>query len=258
MKIKNILLSLAVVAFISPANAQRYASDASNDGFRGPVKEVMQTMYEAKVSMGEMQRGYVMERLQTVYNSKGQRRSMTYLNTEDSIIFRTRYKHDGFGLITLEHIVDNHEHVVGRTYYVYDANNVLSEVYVEDEERQVENRMLLKYDAMGRVIQRSYNDPFNEIYKREVYSYDGRGNIAKSVVYDRQKTKIQEWRFEYDEHNQPVSQTLYDYTEAEPEVFFTLFKYQYDTQGNWIQKVEYVLENEQMIPEYITERKISY
>lgn len=259
--IKRRFLCVVAALFLLPSarvDAQRYASDAKIDGFAGAVKSSYQVIYEAEVAAGSMTHGEVLERLQTEYNSKGLRRNMTYYTVSEGVIFRTRYKHDGFGLTTLEHIVDPEENIIGRTYYVYDAHNTLTETYVEDAERQVESRILIRYDSFGRVSQRSYNDQFNEIYKREVYTYGPDGNVQKTVVYDRDENKVQEWRYEYDVHNQPVSQTLYDYTEQEPEVFFTLFKYTYDNRGNWIQKVEYELEGADMTPVYITERKISY
>ena len=259
MKIKTLLAAALFLVVGSVAMAQNNTTDARQDGFQGKVKSVDQKLYEARVAGDQMERGDMLEHLQTIYTSRGYRKSMAFLDVnEKGVVFRTRYKHDGFGLMTLEHIVDPQENVIGRTYYLYDKNNVLSETYVEDAERQVENRILYIYNGQGRLAQRSYNDPFNEIYKREVYSYDGRGNVVRTVVFDRTKKKIQEWRYEYDEHNQPVSQTLFDYTEAEPEQFATLFVYRYDEQGNWIQKTEYTLEGARTTPVFITERTIEY
>ena len=259
MKIKIVLIATLFLGIIASAGAQKYRTDAQIDGFRGNVKAVDQRLYEASVRENQMERGELMEHLQTSYTSRGHRKQMAFLSVgENDVIFRTRYKHDGFGLITLEHIVDPQENIIGRTYYLYDANNVLSETYVEDAERQVENRILYIYDNAGRLSQKSYNDPFNEIYKREVYTYGPDGNIARSVVFDRTKKKMQEWRFEYDEYNNPVTQTLYDYTEDEPEVFITIFRYQYDKNGNWLQKTEYTLEGDTATPVFITERHFEY
>ena len=183
---------------------------------------------------------------------------MTYMSVAEDIIFRTRYKHDGFGLTTLEHVVDNQDKVIGRTYYIYDATLVLKEIYVEDVERQIENRLLIKRDATGRITQRSYNDQFNDVYHREVYTYNDEGLIATAVVYDRSKAKIQEKRYEYDQNLQPVSYTLFDYTEDEPEVFVTLFEYQYDDHGNWTSRTEYNLNGDRKEPVYTTRRTIEY
>lgn len=259
MKVKTLLLAVLFLTVGTLAQAQNHKSDVRMDGFVGSVKSVDQKLYEAVVEGDQMQHGDMLEHVQTNYNSKGQRRNMSFLDVnEDGIVFRTRYKHDGFGLMTLEHIVDPQENIIGRTYYLYDQKNILSESYVEDAERQIESRILYIYDGQGRLSQRSFNDPFNEIYKREVYSYGPDGNISRTVVFDRSKKKVQEWRYEYDKHNQPVNQTLYDYTETEVENFVTLYVYRYDNKGNWVQKTEYVLEGTKSIPVYITERKIEY
>lgn len=259
MNIKHLFLAALIFAFGSSAIGQNAPTTASQDGFQGKVKSVDQKLYEARVEGDRMVYGDMLEHLQTIYTSQGRRKSMSFLDVhERGVVFRTRYKYDGFGLMNLEHIVDPEEHIIGRTYYLYDKNNVLSESYVEDVERQVENRTLYFYDGMGRLSQRSLNDPFNNIYKREVYSYDARGNVVRTVVFDREKKKIQEWRYEYDQHNNCVNQTLFDYTEAEPEQFATLFVYRYDDHGNWIQRTEYALEGTRTTPLYIAEREIEY
>lgn len=247
-----------MVAICSTTNAQQTTPEVKQDGFNNKVKSVTSTMYEAVVEDGTMSRGEILERLQTDYNAKGQRRSMTYLSQAEDVIFRSRYKHDGFGLTTLEQIVDNNEQVIGRTYYVYNANLTLTETYVEDQERQIENRILFKYDENGRVRERSYNDPLNEVYRREVYTLNGRGLVSKTQIFNRQKVKFQEIRYEYDANGNPTTKTLFDYTEEDPEIFITRFVYKYDGNNNWIQKTEYRLEGDVMTPLFITERKIDY
>ena len=235
-------------------------SDCQRDGLHGEVRDVLSVMYEADGRANDAGRGSIMERLKTVYNQKGQRRSQSYLSNEEDMIFRTRYKHDDFGLVTLEHILDPEENVIGRTYYLYDADLVLTEVYVEDEERQIESRVLYKYDAQGRVSQLSYNDHANNVFRREMYIYGENDNIFKTVVFNAQGQKVQEIRYEYDEHNEPVSSTLYDYYEDpnEPELTITLYEYRYDEEGNWVTRYEYVLDNDKKVPTYIVERDIRY
>ena len=195
--------------------------------------------------------------METAYNSKGWRKTMTYVTPEADVIFRSRFKHDGFGLTTVEQIVDNNENVIGRTYYSYDAHNVLKETWVEDADRQIESRTQYRFDAQGHLMQRSINDANGNIFKREVYTYSG-NNVEKKVVFDRFGKKMQEWRYEYDENNQPVSQTLYDYSEAEPEMYITIFQYEYDGHGNWTRRTESELIDGDPIPQYIVTREIEY
>ena len=258
MKIYKILAAVAVLALGFTAEAQS-GRDLQDDDLHGAVKRVDAVMYEVGYDLNDnLVRGDQMEHLVTEYRADGGRRSQTYLSVAEDIIFRTRYKHDGFGLTTLEHVVDNNERVIGRTYYVYDADHTLTEVYVEDAERQVESRMQLSHDGMHRISQRSYNDHQNDIFKREVYTYNADGTINKAVVYDRSKQKVQEKRWEYDEQGYPVSYTLFDYTEEEPEMFVTLYVREYDSHGNWIRCTEYDLLGERRIPTYTTIRTIEY
>ena len=254
MRISKILLALTALVLCTAASAQT-GRDLQDDELHGAVKRIDSRMYEAHFDLNDnLERGEQLEHLVTEYKQNGFRRSQTYLSVAEDIIFRTRYKHDGFGLTTLEHIVDNQEHVVGRTYYVYDAEHTLTEVYVEDAERQVESRMLLKHDPMGRINERSFNDHRNDIFKREVYTYNDDGTIRKAVVYDRSKQKVQEKRWEYDEQGYPTSY----YTEEEPEMFVTLYMREYDAHGNWIRCTEYDMLGDRMIPTYTTIRNIEY
>ncbi|MBR6292771.1 MAG: hypothetical protein IKR33_08220 [Bacteroidales bacterium] len=258
MRTNKILVTLIMVAACMTAAAQS-GHDLQDDEMHGAVKRIDAVMYEASYDLDDnLQTGDQMEHLVTEYNQKGQRRSQTYLSVAEDVIFRTRYKHDGFGLTTLEHVVDNQDRVIGRTYFVYDADHTLTEVYVEDAERQVESRLLLKHDGMNRISQRSYNDHLNEVYKREVYTYNADGTLNKAVVYDRSKQKVQEKRWEYDEQGYPVSYTLFDYTEEEPEMFITLYVREYDSHGNWVRCTEYDLLGDRRIPTYTTVRTIEY
>lgn len=258
MKKNKILAAILFLALGLTASAQS-GHDLEDDGLKGAVKRVDAVMYEVHYDFDDnLERGDQMEHLVTEYNAKGQRRSQTYLSVVEDVIFRTRYKHDGFGLTTLEHVVDNNDRVIGRTYYVYDAEHTLIEVYVEDAERQVESRMRLKHDKMGRIDQRSFNDQFNNIFKREIYTFNPDGTVNKAVVYDRTKQKVQEKRWEYDEQGETTSYTLYDYTEEEPEMFVTVYEREYDAHGNWIKCTEYEVLGDRRLPSYTTIRTIEY
>lgn len=258
MKLNKILVALLFSAATLSAAAQS-GRDIQDDELHGEVKRIDSRMYEARYDLNDnLEPGDQLEHLVTEYRQNGQRRSQTYLSVAENVIFRTRYKHDGFGLTTLEHVVDNQERVIGRTYYIYDIEHTLTEVYVEDAERQVESRMLLSHDAEGRISQRSFNDHVNDVYKREVYVFNPDGSVNKAVVYDRSKQKVQEKRWEYDEQGYPTSYTLYDYTEEEPELFITLYEREYDSHGNWVRCTEYDLLGDRKIPTYTTVRNIEY
>ena len=258
MKIDKILFVLAALALCGTATAQT-GRDLQDDELHGTVKRVDAVMYEAHYNLSDqLERGEQLEHLVTEYKQNGQRRTQTYLSVAEDVIFRTRYKHDGFGLTTLEHVVDNQDRVVGRTYYIYNADLVLTETYVEDAERQVESRMLLAHDKDGRISQRSFNDHVNNIFKREVYTFNPDGSVQKAVVYDRSKQKVQEKRWEYDEQGYPTSYTLYDYTEDEPEMYVTIYQREYDAHGHWVRCTEYDMLGDRMIPTYTTIRNIEY
>ena len=256
---KGIITLLAIFTCCTlSVDAQNLPTDADIDGLHGRVKSVTKTIFEARTDFtGETTEGDILERLVTVYNSKGWRKTMTYITPEADVIFRSRFKHDGFGLTTVEQIVDNNEQVIGRTHYSYDANNVLKESWVEDADNQIESRTQVRFDAAGRLVQRSINDATGNIFKRETFTYSG-NTVEKKLVFDRHGKKMQEWRYEYDDNNEPVSQTLYDYSESEPEMYITIFRYEYDDNGNWVRRTESELVDGNMVMQYIVKREIEY
>lgn len=258
---KSLVLFVGLIfAFCGSAVAQKAQKDVLLDGLKGDVEKVVTETYEAIATDAEMlQRGDIMDRVEVLYLKNGQRKSMTFLSSEEDVMFRSRYKHDGFGITILEHVVDNSENIVGRTYYSYDKDFYLIESYVEDAERQVESRVKYKYDSHGRVAERTYSDASGSTFRREVLSYGQRGNMLRMVTFDRSGNKMRETRYEYDSHAMPVTITQYDYTEAEPEMTVTLFRYRYDGHGNWIQKTEYIVgDSGNPEAQMITERNISY
>ena len=100
----------------------------------------------------------------------------------------------------------------------------------------------------------------NNVFRRELFIYGENDNIYKTVVFNAKGDKVQEIRYEYDEHNEPISSTLFDYYEDpnEPELTITLYEYRYDEEGNWVTRYEYQVENDKKIPTYIVERDIKY
>lgn len=258
MKRQTLILGILLCVGFANVFAQGTQRETTVDGLKGAVRQINSMMYAAIIENDAMRRGAPLEHMEMVYNSNGQRRSMSFLSTEEEVVFRTRYKHDAFGVTTLEQVVDNNDDVIGRTYYIYNDQFILTESYVEDAERQVENRIRYKYDGLGRLIQRSYNDAAGRVYRREMYRYNGDGTIQNNTIYNRQDQKVMEIRYEYDRMKQPITKTIFDYSDVEPEIFVTLYRYQYDEKGNWIQRTEYSVEGTSHIPTYITERSIQY
>lgn len=256
---KSLITIVCLMLGATFAMAQKAAPEVKLDGYKGSVHTVSSITYEAIDNGGQtLQRGDIIEHLETTYKDNGQRKSMNYLSPEENILFRSRYKHDGFGVTTLEHVVDNNDRIVGRTYFIYDPSFFLTEIYTEDADRQIESRTLLKYDSHNRVSQRTFTDAHGNTFRREVYTYSFEGLVIKTVVFDRDGNKIREIRYEYDQNEQPITQTIYDYSEPEPEIYITLFRYKYDNHRNWVQRTEYIMETNEPVAQTIVERTIQY
>ena len=81
---------------------------------------------------------------------------------------------------------------------------------------------------------------------------------GRTLRFCNQKSRDWTHLYEYDHNGQPVTQTIYDYSEKEPEIMISLFRYKYDSHRNWIQKTEYVMEDDRPVAQTIIERTIKY
>ncbi len=261
MKNKTLALFviLAVVAF--SATAQKVPSDVTNDGFKGQVKKVSEYIFDAEGSAKDPKKGMSLQITETRYDQYGNKKVITYFADKNNIIFKTRYKRDAIGNLILEQFINPEGNVIGRTYYSYDTKNVLTQMYVFDEETQLENRTRFVYDASGRLVGKNMCDNYNDILDREVYELAHNGLPQKSSVYNRQKQLTDETLYEYDDHDQVITETHFDYNGKEAkdaEVTTTLYEYSYDDQGNWVERYEYSVDGDKIEPITIIERTIEY
>ena len=69
---------------------------------------------------------------------------------------------------------------------------------------------------------------------------------------------LDETLYEYDDHDQVITATHFDYNGKEPEVATTLYEYSYDDHGNWVERYEYAVDGDKIEPVTIIERTIEY
>lgn len=259
MKLKAVLAIFLSGSFFSFAQLPVLKPDVEYDGYKGPVKKMTEVLYEAFGTQEKPEKTLKLESSQVKYERSGKKIDIKYFTGEEELIFRIRHKRDGIGNIILDQAIDPLDSVIGRTYYSFNPANQLIEIVTYDQEMQLENRLHIRYNAEGVVTERSYNDRHNDVRRREVYKYNDDGTVAVTTIYDRTKTKVQEVFYEYDEYQEVVTQTTFDYYDAEdPVVTVQMFSYKYDDFRNWIQKTEFAVEKGEIYPVLIIERIYEY
>ena len=246
-------------SLVSVAQLPVLKPDVEYDGYKGPVKNVRETLYEAFGTQAKPEKALKLESSLTRYERSGKKIDVNYFTGEDELIFRIRHKRDGIGNIMLDQVIDPNDTVIGRTYYSFNPKNQLVEVITYDQEQQLENRLHVRYNQDGIVSERSYNNRHNTIRRREVYTYNDFGTVAVTTVYDENKQKIQEIFYEYDDLLEVTSQTTFDYfNEEDPVITVQMFTYKYDDFKNWIQKTEFIVEKGEYVPVLIIDRDFEY
>lgn len=158
-----------------------------------------------------------------VYNSKGKLKSKT-INRYD----KNRNK--------IEMILskENDEDYGFKSSYKFDENNYMIEEATYSLKDKLKYKFTYKLDKSGNVIEENSYDSNNELQGTSISKYDKYGNEE-----ERQYKAIKEVDNYKGEPNGTTNRK---------------YKYKYDENGNWIEKIEYV----NYIPKKIIEREIEY
>jgi YD repeat-containing protein len=165
-----------------------------------------------------------------------------------------KYEYDDSGYQLKELMFDS-EGLMGSWSYKYDINGnriertgYLGESFVE--------RWIKLYDQDNRKIKEYMVDEEPDsipTYQVITFEYDPKGRLTKILTTDPETNVQAISTFKYDENDNLIEHFSKNDFQRGLEELKTL-KYQYDTKGNWTQRIEYVNSK----PTTIAERKIEY
>jgi len=142
-------------------------------------------------------------------------------------------------------ISDNYDKIYMFETYEYQNNKIIINTYERDDYLLFMEEHLL--DDKGRTVTVKFFNEFKEFEGYKNYVFNKKNDITKELNDDFLEKTI----FEYDNNRNIIKTKLFvdDTLDTAKE-----FKYKFDPNGNWIERVEY--QNEK--PIHITEREVEY
>lgn len=269
-------------------------NDLSEEGLIGNVKSFTATIYQVEDSLGEIKEKHLLENYIIYYNTKGNITEIEsyisawhtlslngdrefrcvynydknenlveekFFNSDGSLNGFTTYKYDHIGNRIEEIYYDKSNHVSEKTTfkYVKKGNEVEETRY--DSDGGLDFRCVSKYDEKGNGIEHNgYNSDGSLSFKRQC-RYDDIGNMIEEVVYEDEEVLVVDkfgkaevtslnyhYFYKYDNKGNIIE--CYGSNPKNP----IKYKYEFDSIGNWIKKIEFSVKG----PLKITEREIEY
>ncbi len=141
--------------------------------------------------------------------------------------------------------------------FIYDdKGNIINEkVYLPDG--SLDSECISEYDNKENKIAVSIYNSDDSLLIRDTDKFDDKGNKIEWKHFDCYNDLEREfkWLFNYDDKMNVIEKIVYNLNGGDYKIDYkNIYKYVYDSMGNWIKKTEF----KKGSPQIITEREIKY
>ena len=254
----RLICFVLTLVFVKSMSAQVDAYVDFTSNFRENVRSIQIDNYEAKRRDIKPIKSIHLETFIYKYTIEGKEERIDYIAGANNLVYHTEYKRDAYGNIILETMLDSKGGVLGKILYNYNANNQVIEEYMFSEYNDLESVTFFYYDKKGNCIEKIYEDGDRNRLKVHQLSYDSLSRLINIQVKNQAGKKTEDISFEYTNSKDPITINIFDYTKSDIRLKTYTFDYEYDSRMNWIKRQQYRIEKGELIPYYITDRKIEY
>jgi len=285
--IKSIFHIFFLIFYITSCSSgisQTQTTDLATMNLKGAVKQVKQFTYTAVEKFGEIQKGDFQPK---IFGPENQNMVLTF--DKDGFTKEKRH-YDKAGNYNGNTIVGYDEHKHRFTEISYNINkdiDVSVRGIYNKEKRELNSTIHYHsindsatkidfFDDFGRKIKTDWLGAKGKLTSRVIYKYDTRGNLIEETTYSSNGALSSKTRNTFDGKNYKVqSETEYN---SELKTYYfkydnfgnvieeyggrpgdrvvkTIYKYKYDKNNNWIERVSYLYGE---LPVDFTERHIEY
>ena len=258
---------------------KKKTTDLEKLSIQGKVKQILELQYLAKEKFGKVEKGDLYREegwdKVIVFNEKGYYEKVTDLDSYGEERGYSDYLYNPQGLLSE---VRNHDEEGGfsdKKVYRYDEKNRIIEIINLGSSDRINSSLLMAYDdekeqatssfydSRGKLVYKIVCQKENEYpvetkeynadnvlvnHRREKYNKSGQ--LEELTVYVPVSMRV---LFGYDRKGNLVSKTGTD--EEDGEAFLPVhYKYEFDKQGNWTKKIEYIGDK----PTILVERQFEY
>ncbi|WP_028856034.1 hypothetical protein [Psychrilyobacter atlanticus] len=282
MKIK-IVTALTLIILLSACGGRGKDKETHVKilGLVGKVKSVKYSTYDAELKFGEIKKGarsssrednryycfneegikiedgeydsydqIQMKRLYR-YNDNGKLIEVRNFNSKDKFIGKTIYKIDGKGNLVETNDFNSKGEFVDKIIYTRDDKGNAIETNSYDSMGSLISKFKFEYDRKGRVLESIYYESGDEMEEKTYIKYDGKGRTVEIKVITEGNVIIKNLKYENKEKDEVTTMIKF---ENYLNMSKTIYKYKYDENGNWIEKIS--IEGEK--PKVIEEREFEY
>lgn len=250
-------------------------------GLKGKVKSVKYSSYDAESKFGEIKKGvrsnsrqdnryyYFNEQgvkvedgeydsynqIQTKrlyrYNDNGKLIETRDFNSKDEFTGKTIYSIDDEENLIETSDFNSKNEFMGKIIYTRNAKGNTIETNSYNSMGSLNSKLKFEHDKKGRILESIYYGSDGKLRDKTYIKYNAKGKVAEVKLITEDSIFIKNFKYENKEKDDMTSMIQY---EGYLTMSKTIYRYEYDENGNWIQKIS--IEDEK--PKLIEEREIKY
>lgn len=289
MKTIKVLIELFSISFfllfctgiVGQNNIVKTKNDLTELKLKGKIKSLSETTFKAIDKFGIIQKGDMIFPYKsfTLFNVKGNEiekdgynilygnGKQTYKCDDDgNHIEWNTYNSDGILVQKYTYKIDNKGNVIEGNCYKPDGsfsrkysnkyddkgNNIEENHYGPDG--SLYGKVTYKYNDKGNNIEQNWYMSDGSLTEKLIYKYDNMGNNIEEYSYKSDGSLNKKQTYKYDNKGNKIEFNLYNTEGSLDNTSIFTFNYNYDINGNWIKKTEFI----NGIPQKIIEREIKY
>ena len=177
--------------------------------------------------------GDVKYRHEVSYNKAGNISSEIRQNSDVEADFIHKYTYNAANRLSKKELFSRGK-VIATNNYIFDSKGNVAVMEIKKKLGLLDinnEKFEYKYDEKNRLIEEIHHD--GEEYSKTAYVYDEKNRLVRKVEYNHRGGIDYEFDYEYDDFDNPsVEKAKYRGNEL---TYFS-YVYEYDSQGNWINK----------------------
>ncbi len=246
----------------------------------GKVKNIQEITYRATEKFGVIEKGDVLSVSELKYNTLGKVAEKWTTLSDSSHYLSASYKYDGNGKCIESGEYNKDGGLIHKYTYSYEgsAGNI-TDVSEYNKDGKLYHKWVYRYSPLGRLLDKSYYED-GHLVGSYTYKFNSQNNKvseeAKLTNNEVEGKKV----FTYDSKDKSIRVTYSTNSELERNAYsaaenydskgelveffkgsdMLIYKYTYDKQGNWTERVEYTQKEATYlpVPQIVTVRKILY
>ena len=275
------IFSIILLIILSGCSAKK-KTDLQNLSLQGKVKQVIELQYLAVERFGKPEKGnlYRAEGWDLImeFNEQGYFTKMTHVDPYGKEVGYTDYLYNEQNELVSELNYDSEGGFIDRTNLIYDEKRRLYETVTINSNDGISGSMLVDYDDKENKVTESVYNHRGMLLQKEIRWLDKKGLPVETRIFGEDNNLINYRKEKFDKnglrseltvispdeevimnitfkYDKKENLILQEGTDEEGKAFLPVrYTYEFDKQGNWIKRVEYMGDR----PTFILERQFDY